>query len=65
MKLEPGDKVHYCSGSGNKENGIVKSQHATLDDIVFVVYKCAGDWDNYYNYTGVATPIYKLKEDWI
>jgi len=23
---------------------------------IYVVYKCAGDWNNFKNYTGVATP---------
>ena len=56
-----GDKVHYVS-VGKVENGIVKS----LPDFefAFVVYHCAGEWDNYQNYTGARTRISDLREGW-
>lgn len=58
-----GDKVTYIS-KYKKEQGIVKSI-SELDDFVFVVYNCGGDWDNYQNYTGASTSINDLVVGWI
>lgn len=65
MHLDIGSKVHYCPEYGNKENGIVKSHHPTELFIVYVVYKCAGDWKNYQNYTAASTVTTDLKPGWI
>lgn len=74
--LTPGTKVHYIpKGSTNAdeyENGIVKS---ILDDnvrifakdndpVVFVVFNCEGDWDNYDLYIGKLTRVAELKLGW-
>lgn len=50
-----GMKVLY----DGKEPGIIK----TLNDdgkTAFVVYHCNNDWDNYKQYTGILTNLYKL-----
>lgn len=74
--LTPGTKVHYIpEGSTNAdeyENGIVIS---ILDDnvrifakdndpVVFVVFNCGDDWDNYDLYTGELTRVAELKLGW-
>ena len=43
--------VIYNNGFGEEE-GRIKSWN---DKNIFVVYKCDGKWDDYQNYTGVAT----------
>lgn len=35
-----------------REIGILKSWN---DKFIFVVYKCEGNWEHYYNYTACAT----------
>lgn len=62
VKLKEGDKVHYCPEYGKKENGIVKELR---DNGAFVVYHCAGQWDNYRNYTGALTDYKDLKTGWV
>lgn len=73
-ELRVGDKVHYQPahyGSDNFENGIIKEipsfaadeSHAHFNS-VRVVYNCAGDWDNYENYTSALTNIRDLKLGW-
>jgi hypothetical protein len=47
-------EVNY---GGEIEVGRVKSWN---DKFVFVVYKCAENWDRYEDYTGVATKIEDL-----
>lgn len=54
--FEPGTYVRY---NLTKEIGRVKSQDFNK---VFVVFKCAGDWDNYSNYTGVGCKPFDLEE---
>lgn len=44
--------VVYTTPHGSKETGKIKSWN---DAFVFVVYHCAGEWDNYQDYTGCAT----------
>ena len=63
--FQNGQKVHYVPLIGEPENGVVKSQHPTNTNVVFVVYKCAGDWANYQNYTAVSTSVFDLQDDWI
>lgn len=62
IDIKKGDKVHYCPSHGAKENGMVKEVRG---DIAFVVYKCAGEWGNYMNYTGAATDLKDLKKGWV
>lgn len=61
MKI--GDKVtyrHQCSD----EEGIIKS-FSELDLVTaFVVFKCAGNWDKYKDYTGQSVRISHLKLGW-
>lgn len=59
-----GQKVHYKPIFGQTENGIVKSQHPSGKS-VWVVYRCAGDWGNYQNYTGELTVNTDLVDGWI
>ncbi|HEU4344063.1 MAG TPA: hypothetical protein VFU31_21115 [Candidatus Binatia bacterium] len=44
--------VRYSSGVGQPEIGRIKSWNAI---VIWVVYKCAGQWDNFQSYTGNAT----------
>lgn len=60
-KLKEDDKgrwVEYTAPHGAKEKGKIKSWNETF---VFVVYKCADEWDKYQDYTGVATNPKNLK----
>ena len=63
--FQNGQKVRYIPRVGQAEHGIVKSQHPTNTNVVFVVYKCAGDWDNYQNYTAASTEVSNLREEWV
>lgn len=68
MNLRIGTKVHYIPYEGCDpslyENGVIKSH---TDDLthVFVVYNCAGEWENYQNYTAARTSINQLKPGWV
>lgn len=64
IELKIGMRVHYTTGHGTKENGIVKSINEGRT-IAFVVYNCNNEWDRYYDYTGAATNIEDLTEGWI
>ena len=66
-ELKEGDKVHYQPNYYPKdkwENGIVKSIPELYKKAVFVVYNCAGEWDNYKNYTAARTNVLDLKKGW-
>ena len=65
MDITPGNKVHYCTQHGTRQNGIIKSLNDMDQTVVFVVYNCAGEWDNYQDYTGASTKIADLKSGWI
>lgn len=60
--LKKGTKVTYNNGYG-EERGIVKS-FCDNPDYVFVVYNCAGNWDDYENYTAARTFIKDLEIGW-
>ena len=47
-----GREVIYTDGVRAEQFGRIKSWN---DKWIFVVYKCADDWDNYQDYTGAAT----------
>jgi hypothetical protein len=67
-KLRIGDKVHYVPFEGCDEtmieNGVVKEIPENSLTEVRVVYNCAGEWENFKNYTSQLTPIKKLKMGW-
>lgn len=62
IELHKGKKVHYDPGIGEPENGKVKSIQS--EEYAFVVYNCAGNWDDYENYTAARTRISDLKSGW-
>ena len=74
-KLRIGDKVHYqpqhyCEDQW--ENGIIKeilnfaiNKTARVDyNYIRVVYNCAGNWENFKNYTSALTHLRDLKLGW-
>lgn len=70
--IKVGDKVHYAPGyleAAEYENGIVKEIPNQTNDItknkIRVVYNCAGDWENYAQYTAALTDIKDLRIDWV
>jgi hypothetical protein len=67
-KLKIGDKVHYTPFEGCDEsaieNGMIKEIPDHTNDHVRVVFSCAGEWNNFMNYTSALTPINKLETGW-
>jgi len=66
-RLKVGDKVCYQPAHYSEdkwENGVVKEipPHSTTE--VRVVYNCAGDWDNFMNYTSALTNVRDLTLGW-
>jgi len=51
-KQDIGKWVEYQGCAGEKERGKIKSWN---NKSIFVVYKCAGNWNRFQDYTGVAT----------
>jgi hypothetical protein len=51
-KRDVGHWVTYTLSTGKQETGRIKSWN---DKFIFVVYKCADEWDKFKDYTGVAT----------
>lgn len=47
-----GKWVEYTGGAGEKERGRIKGWN---DKYIFVVYKCAGEWHRFQDFTGQAT----------
>lgn len=67
-KLEIGQRVHYlplneCDES-LIENGMVKEIPEHTNTAVRVVFNCAGEWDDFMNYTSQLTDISQLKIGW-
>lgn len=63
--LNIGDKVHYIPFEGAEhENGLVKEIPKAELNHVRVVYHCAGNWDNFKDYTSALTPVSKLYNGW-
>lgn len=65
--LRIGEKVHYQPehyGENRWENGLIKEIRAEKNDGVWVVYNCAGNWDNYKDYTSALTNLRDLKLGW-
>jgi len=46
------------------ENGIIKEIREGKTDGVWVVYNCAGNWDEYQDYTSALTNLRDLKIGW-
>jgi len=73
-KLKVGDKVYYQPehyGETRWENGMIKEIPNFATDPVSlgfnsirVVYNCAGQWDNFKNYTSALTSLDDLKLGW-
>ena len=66
-KLKIGDKVYYKPSNFNYdeyENGMVKEILSTTNKAIRVVYNCAGNWDNFENYTSALTDIEDLFLGW-
>lgn len=66
-KIKVGDKVHYQPeyyGENRWENGMVKEVPTHTNTAIRVVYNCAGDWDNFKNYTSALTDLRDLKLGW-
>lgn len=60
--MKKGDYVHYISPiSGRPQNGRVKG---VFEDYAHVVFNCAGNWDDYLNYTGARTDLWRLEKGW-
>lgn len=51
-KEDVGRWVEYTAPHGAKEEGRIKSWN---EFFVFVVYKCAGNWSRFQDYTACAT----------
>lgn len=56
QQIKVGDKVNYDS-----ENGIVKF---TDNEYSWVVFKCGGNWDRYFDYTASRCNNSKLLIGW-
>ena len=52
QEKDVGRLVEYNDGFSQPEKGKIKSWN---DKYIFVVYKCANNWDEFNKYTGVAT----------
>ena len=51
-KKSVGKWVEYRGTGGEREKGKIKSWN---DKFIFVVYKCANEWDRFQDFTGQAT----------
>ncbi len=64
-EIKIGEKVHYTPFEGCDEsaieNGMVKEIPDHTNDHIRVVFNCAGEWNNFMNYT---SPINKLEKGW-
>jgi hypothetical protein len=67
-KIKVGDKVCYQPDhykTENKyENGIVKEVPDWSTNSIRIVYNCAGDWNNYKDYTSALTNVRDLTLGW-
>lgn len=68
LEIKVGDKVCYIPQhyreSGRWENGIVKEIPGHTNREIRVVFNCAGEWDNFMDYTSQLTPIRDLYKGW-
>ena len=61
------DKVHYQPNHYSKqhyENGMIKEIPNHTNQEVRVVYNCAGNWDDFKDYTSALTNLRDLKLGW-
>lgn len=66
-ELKVGDKVCYQPNyykEGEFKNGLVKEIPDHTNKAIRVVYNCAGNWDNFKEYTSVLTQVSNLKLGW-
>lgn len=61
--FKEGEKVTYVSLPYKTKQGIIKSK--SNDGYYFVVYNCAGEWNNYFDYTAQRTDGRDLVKGWI
>ena len=63
------DKVTYIpftdADKSLWQHGMVKSVNEDNPSMVFVVFHCNGDWENYKSYTGQSTNVARLKQGWL
>lgn len=68
-KIKIGDRVHYIPFAGcdktQMDNGLVKEIPEHTNNAIRVVYHCAGEWDNFMNYTSALTNIDDLEIGWV
>lgn len=69
MNFEEGQRVHYIRDNHKDkpetfENGIIKTMHPDGDK-AWVVYNCAGEWENYRDYTAALTDFENLRHGWV
>jgi hypothetical protein len=65
--LKVGDKVCYQPSHYDEdkwENGMVKEIPDHTNNSIRVVYNCAGEWDNFQDYTSALTNIRDLSLGW-
>lgn len=66
-KIKVGDKVYYRPDhfqGDEHENGMVKEIPDHTNKAIRVVYNCAGNWDNFKDYTSALTEIRDLEIGW-
>lgn len=67
-ELRVGDKVAYFPFEGCDEalveNGRVKEVPEESLTHARVVFHCAGEWENFMNYTSQLTPVERLRRGW-
>lgn len=67
-KLKVGNKVCYQPSHYREdewENGMVKEIPGHTNNSIRVVYNCAGDWDNFKDYTSALTSLRDLSLGWL
>jgi hypothetical protein len=64
-KIKVGDKVHFIGFEGSQpENGMVKEVMTDNLKAIRVVYNCAGNWENFKDYTSALTEVKYLHLGW-
>lgn len=66
-ELKEGQKVYYQPDhydNNEWENGLIKEIPEWSTDSVRVVYNCAGNWNDYRNYTSALTNVRDLHLGW-
>ena len=66
--LKAGDKVYYQPPyyleNSKWSNGVVKRTVIDNPGLIWVVFHCDGQWENFMDYTGQLTPIEHLYLGW-